>query len=63
MAQAKNSITVKMTIEKETKGALRYAEERESDFEEAKIGTLYIRKSAFKEHGQVPKAIVVQVSF
>jgi hypothetical protein len=50
-------IEVKMTLERETKGAVRYAE----DGDDAKIGTLYLRKSAFP-NGKWPDTITVKVS-
>jgi hypothetical protein len=44
--------TVKMKLEKETKGALRYQEVDDADVPVeqiwAKIGTLYVRKTAFE---------------
>lgn len=63
MATTKGNITVMMTFEKETKGAVRYSENKESDFAEAKIGTLYIRKSAFAGQKQLPETITVRVEF
>lgn len=59
-----NGFTVSMLLEKETKGALRYqecdAEGAAVEFANAKIGTLYIRKSAYGA-GTMPKAISVTV--
>lgn len=64
--QQPKGIEVKMLLEKETKGALRYAEVDEkgavAEFGSAKIGTLYVRKSAF-DGAEQPKAIVVSVKF
>ena len=50
--------TVSFNIEKETKGAVRYKEEGERD--DHKIGTLYIRKSAFGDE-PFPASIKVTV--
>ena len=41
-------IEVRFKLEKETKGALRYQEVDEKGESLAKIGTLYVRKSAFE---------------
>lgn len=53
--------TVAMMLEKETKGALRYQEidENRQPIEQAwaKIGTLYLRKTAF-ERGRKPPAML-----
>ena len=58
---------VRFKLEKETKGALRYQEvdDKGKPIEQAwaKIGTFYIRKSAF-EHGQAfPQTLRVTVSY
>ena len=58
---------VRFKLEKETKGALRYQEvdDKGEPIEQAwsKIGTFYIRKSAF-EHGQAfPQTLRVTVSY
>lgn len=53
--------TLQFTIEKETKGAIRYAETGVGQFDEPTIGTLYMRKSAFKELGSIPQRLVVTV--
>lgn len=53
--------TVKMQFEKETKGAIRFKELEVPQFEEPKIGTLYIRRSTFKELGRIPSVINVSV--
>ncbi len=54
----------KMLLEKETKGALRFAEVDDKGVQveqgAATIGTLYLRKSSFKD-GKYPKAISVEV--
>ena len=47
---------VRMRLEKETKGAVRYAEEGEKDL---MLVTLYVRKSAFQ--GTPPRKIEVTV--
>lgn len=64
--QANDTLGINMLLEKETKGALRYAEvdERGSKLEigsGAKIGALYIRKDAFES--AAPKAISVTVNW
>lgn len=51
-------IQCEMVLEKETKGAVRYAEKGEP--ESQILRTLYIRKSAFKD-GAPPKEIQVTV--
>ena len=59
-------MTVHMVKDKETKGAIRYAEidakgKVIDDFTKVKIGSLYIRRSAFKE--LPPQNITVEVTF
>lgn len=54
--------TLKFQIEKETKGAVRYAEESVGQFDEATVGTLYVRKSAFKELGRIPQVLTVTIA-
>jgi hypothetical protein len=55
---------VKMRLERETKGALRYQEVDEAGqpVEQvwAKVGTMYLRKTAF-ERGAAPQSITVTV--
>lgn len=63
--QAKLGFEINMLLERETKGALRYAEVDEQGnqveaADGAKIGTLYIRKTALQG---APKAITVSVTF
>lgn len=53
--------TLTFTIEKETKGAVRYAEVGVGKFDEPIVGTLYVRKSAFKELGQIPTGLRVTI--
>lgn len=45
----------------ETKGAMRYEELKEGAFEEPTVGTLYIRKSAFKEIGRFPTQLTITI--
>ena len=52
-------IQCEMTLEKETKGAVRYAEKGEP--EEQIFRTLYIRKTAFPKGESPPKEIQVTV--
>jgi hypothetical protein len=56
---------VRFRLEKETKGALRYQEvdEKGEAIEQAwaKIGTLYVRKSAFERGAAFPQALRVTV--
>jgi hypothetical protein len=58
-------ITAQFVLERETKGALRYQEvdEQGAPIEQvwAKIGTLYIRKTAFERGTEPPKRIAVTV--
>jgi hypothetical protein len=58
-------IEVRFKLEKETKGALRYQEvdEKGEVIEQAwaKIGTLYMRKSAFERGTAFPQALRVTV--
>lgn len=53
-------VTLKFTIEKETKGAVRYAEDKDA-LSEGVVGTLYVRKSAFKELGQIPQTLTLTI--
>lgn len=57
-------ITVKMTLQNETKGALRYegvGDEAQAS-EKRLIGTLYLRKDrVLRENGSFPTTIVVTV--
>jgi hypothetical protein len=55
---ASSLFDITFDLEKETKGAVRYAERGEADAH--KIGTVYIRKTALKE--PYPKAIKVTVT-
>ena len=63
-ASAPLALTVRFELERETKGAIRYMEvdeDQEAVEGDAKvIGTLYIRKTAFK--GKVPTALTVTIS-
>ena len=58
-------IEVRFELEKETKGALRYQEidEKGEAIEQAlaKIGTLYMRKSAFEQGAAFPQTLRVTV--
>lgn len=58
--------TVRMKLEKETKGALRYQEVDDADVPVeqiwAKIGTLYVRKTAFERGAQPPQSLTVTVA-
>jgi hypothetical protein len=58
--------TVTMTLEKETKGALRYQEvdEKHEPIEPAwaKIGTLYLRKTAFERGKKPPTLLTVTIT-
>jgi len=53
--------TLQFQIDKETKGAVRYAEQGVGQFDEPVVGTLYVRKSAFKSLGKIPQSLVVTV--
>jgi hypothetical protein len=74
MAKANNTttpktnsgFTVPFTVEKETKGAIRYQQVKEDGSPHtieggAQIGSLYIRKSAFAE-GAAPQKITITVA-
>ena len=58
---------VRFKLEKETKGALRYQEvdDKGEPIEQAwaKIGTFYIRKSAFERGQPFPQTLRVTVSY
>ena len=58
-------ISAQFVLERETKGALRYQEVDDKgqpiEVVAAKIGTLYIRKTAFEAGGDVPKRLKVTV--
>ena len=57
-------IEVRFELEKETKGALRYQEDEKGEAIEqalAKIGTLYMRKSAFEQGAAFPQTLRVTV--
>jgi hypothetical protein len=58
-------IEVRLMFEKETKGALRYQEidEKGEVIEQAwaKIGTLYMRKSAFERGTKFPRQLSVTI--
>jgi hypothetical protein len=60
-------VSVRFKLEKETKGALRYQEvdEMGQPIEQAwaKIGTFYIRKSAFERGQAFPQTLWVTVSY
>lgn len=53
------NVTLRFDLEKETKGAVRYAEQTEGALAEPTIGTLYIRKSALARmgHTQIPSVV------
>jgi len=56
---------VKMVLEKETKGAVRYQEVGQGGSplkgDEAIVGTLYIRKAAFNDGEPVPKSLTLSI--
>lgn len=61
----KNITTVKLNLEKETKGAVRYHEinadgEFITDFRAGAVGTLYIRKDVFSDENY-PKQIELSI--
>jgi hypothetical protein len=59
------AMEIRFKLEKETKGALRYQEvdEKGEIIEQAwaKIGTLYVRKSAFERGAAFPQTLQVTV--
>lgn len=54
-------VQLEFTLERETKGTFRYAEKTAGEFDEPVVGTLYVRKSAFKAEGKVPQSLTVTV--
>lgn len=52
---------LKFMLFKETKGAVRYSEQGLEQFEEPVVGTLYVRKTAFKQLGKIPMELTVTV--
>jgi hypothetical protein len=63
--ETKPVITATFLLERETKGALRYQEidDKDQPLETvwAKIGTLYIRKTAFERGAEPPKRLIVTI--
>lgn len=63
--QPTSGVVAKFLVAKETKGAVQYKEVddkgQEIDFANAKIGTIYVRKSTFGS--SFPKAIQVAVTW
>jgi hypothetical protein len=61
------TIEVKFKFEKETKGALRYQEvdEKGEPIEQvwAKVGSLYLRKTAFERGAAYPQTLRVEIKF
>lgn len=53
--------TLTFKFEKETKGAVRYTEAGVDQFAEPTVGTLYVRKSSFKELGRIPQELTVTI--
>ena len=54
--------TLTFTQDRETKGTMRYAEVVAEEFTEPVIGTLYVRKSAFKELGKIPQQLTLTLN-
>lgn len=54
-------VQLEFEVERETKGTIRYAEVKRGEFDEPVVGTLYVRKSAFKAEGKVPQRLTVTV--
>lgn len=58
-------ITIPFKLERETKGAVRFCEvdasEQPLDIAQAKVGTLYIRKTAFNG-GAIPSKLTLTVA-
>ncbi len=59
--EAQMKVTLKFSIERETKGTMRYKEQVAGEFDEPVSGTLYVRKSAFKAEGRVPEVLTVTI--
>ena len=53
--------TLTFVVEKETKGAVRYQESGLDQFAEPTVGTLYMRKSSFKDLGKIPETLTVTI--
>ena len=47
----KNTVTVTMAEEKQTKNTVRFAEKLESEYDAPVIGTLYVPKATLKQIG------------
>jgi hypothetical protein len=66
MAEKTQKISMRFAHERDTKGAVRFQEVDEDNSpvapESMKIGTLYMRKTAFKD-GKFPKALKIDVEF
>ena len=59
------SVKVTFREDRETKGTFRFAEELAGELDEAKIGTLYVRKGTLKELGWTsgrPLAVTVEAA-
>lgn len=53
-------LTLRFEQEKLTAGAVRYHEVK-PELDEAKVGALYVRKSAFKDEGSIAKKLLVTI--
>lgn len=60
-ATVSNTVSVVMSFEKETPGAIRYSEGKELSDPTCKIGTLYVRKAGMGWKN-IPQKITVTVS-
>lgn len=59
----KNTVTVTMSEEKQTKNTVRFAEKLESEYDAPVIGTLYVPKATLKQIGYAGNGeIVLEIS-
>ena len=59
----KNTVTVTMAEEKQTKNTVRFAEKLESEYDAPVIGTLYVPKATLKQIGYAGNGeIVLEIS-
>lgn len=59
----KNTVTVTMSEEKQTKNTVRFAEKLESEYDAPVIGTLYVPKATLKQIGYTGNGeIVLEIS-
>ena len=57
------TINIEFKIDRETKGTFRFAEVVASQFEEPKVGILYLKKSLFKSAPHFLKVSIISEDF